>query len=232
MRDTAVAMLDAVDAIEELRERAASLSKQVYKLSESYEDLKKTVADMEERDKLLLDILRNDCDLDVSWDGLRRFWAVRLTEDGCILRDRCVVLEAERDSLRDVIGHMAHDHCVQEREIRRLEDSVGYWQGEAENLKAGDDWQRCEFAAKGEDGHHVCHSAAEINKLRELVYDMLVDEERGHDDDLTFYEHVERAKELGIEVVKEHPRSVRIGGVTYLPVSDVDGSPARGCADA
>jgi len=36
-------------------------------------------------------------------------------------------------------------------------------------------------------------------KLRELVYDMLVDEERGHNDELTFDEHVERANELGVE---------------------------------
>ena len=39
----------------------------------------------------------------------------------------------------------------------------------------------------------------EYNQLRELVYDMLEDEERGHNDDLTFYEHVKRANELGIE---------------------------------
>ena len=36
-------------------------------------------------------------------------------------------------------------------------------------------------------------------KLRELVYDMLEDEERGHNDDSTFYEHVERVNELGVE---------------------------------
>ena len=37
-------------------------------------------------------------------------------------------------------------------------------------------------------------------KLRELILDMLVDEERGHNDDDTYYEHVRLAKELGIEV--------------------------------
>jgi hypothetical protein len=40
---------------------------------------------------------------------------------------------------------------------------------------------------------------AENAKLRELVYDMLQDEERGHNDELTFDEHVERANELGVE---------------------------------
>lgn len=43
------------------------------------------------------------------------------------------------------------------------------------------------------------HLEAENAKLRELVYDMLVDEERGHNDDLTFDEHVERANELGVK---------------------------------
>lgn len=36
-------------------------------------------------------------------------------------------------------------------------------------------------------------------KLRELIFDMLVDEERGHNDDDTYYEHVRLAKELGVE---------------------------------
>lgn len=41
---------------------------------------------------------------------------------------------------------------------------------------------------------------AENAKLCELILDMLVDEERGHNDDDTYYEHVRLAKELGIEV--------------------------------
>ena len=48
-----------------------------------------------------------------------------------------------------------------------------------------------------EDGKAVRDENA---KLRELVYDMLQDEERGHNDELTFDEHVERANELGIEI--------------------------------
>ena len=42
-------------------------------------------------------------------------------------------------------------------------------------------------------------SQAENAELRELVYDMLEDEERGHNDDRTFDEHVERAREMGVE---------------------------------
>ena len=41
---------------------------------------------------------------------------------------------------------------------------------------------------------------SENAKLRELIFDMLVDEERGHNDDDTYYEHVRRANGLGIEV--------------------------------
>lgn len=40
--------------------------------------------------------------------------------------------------------------------------------------------------------------SAENAKLRELVYDMLEDEEHGHNDDMTFREHVIRAHKYGI----------------------------------
>jgi hypothetical protein len=39
---------------------------------------------------------------------------------------------------------------------------------------------------------------AENERLRDLVYDLIVDEERGHNDDRTFREHVIRAHEYGI----------------------------------
>ena len=39
---------------------------------------------------------------------------------------------------------------------------------------------------------------AENERLRELIYDIIVDEERGHNDDRTFFEHVIRAHEYGI----------------------------------
>ena len=38
----------------------------------------------------------------------------------------------------------------------------------------------------------------ENERLRELIYDIIVDEERGHNDDRTFREHVSRAHEYGI----------------------------------
>lgn len=35
-------------------------------------------------------------------------------------------------------------------------------------------------------------------KLRDLIFDMLVDEERGNTEESTYYEHVRLAKDLGI----------------------------------
>lgn len=41
---------------------------------------------------------------------------------------------------------------------------------------------------------------AQNAKLRDLIFDMLVDEERGNTEEDTYYEHVKLAKDLGIEV--------------------------------
>jgi hypothetical protein len=41
---------------------------------------------------------------------------------------------------------------------------------------------------------------SENAKLRELIFDMLVDEERGSTEENTYYEHVRLANGLGIEV--------------------------------
>ena len=48
------------------------------------------------------------------------------------------------------------------------------------------------------DGSERRQLKAENAKLRGLIFDMLVDEERGHNDDGTYYEHAERANELGV----------------------------------
>ena len=52
--------------------------------------------------------------------------------------------------------------------------------------------------AKDEVMHAVEAVEAENAKLRDLIYDIIVDEERGHNDDGTFREHVIRAHEYGI----------------------------------
>ena len=67
--------------------------------------------------------------------------------------------------------------------------------------KERDHWHVEQVHAYGnwEDAHkRASELEAENAKLRELVYDMLQDEERGHNDELTFGEHVERANELGV----------------------------------
>ena len=70
-----------------------------------------------ENDKLreqmerLVTLLRVDCDIDASWDGLRRFWSIGLTESGCLMRDRACKAEAENDKLRELVRVMAY--CMQ-----------------------------------------------------------------------------------------------------------------------
>lgn len=64
----------------------------------------------------------------------------------------------------------------------------------------------CEHMGMGDEGSTACWSSTEINrlreendKLRELISDMLLDEDWGHNDDNTFFEHNKRASELGIK---------------------------------
>ena len=52
-----------------------------------------------------------------------------------------------------------------ERRIRQLEGTVDYWRGEFENVKAGDDWQKCEYSGQDCDGYHFCASARRIAEL-------------------------------------------------------------------
>jgi len=68
-------------------------------------------AKLREQMERLVTLLRNDCDIEVSWDGLRRFWSIELTEDGCLMRDRACKAEAENAKLREVAGVMAY--CMQ-----------------------------------------------------------------------------------------------------------------------
>ena len=44
-------------------------------------------AKLREQMERLVTLLRVDCDIDASWDGLRRFWYVRLTDEGVRKRD-------------------------------------------------------------------------------------------------------------------------------------------------
>ena len=63
-------------------------------------DLAAENAMLREQMERLVTLLRNDCDIDASWDGLRRFWSIELTEGGCLMRDRACKAEAENARLR------------------------------------------------------------------------------------------------------------------------------------
>lgn len=69
-------------------------------------------AKLREQMERLVTLLRVDCDIDASWDGLRRFWSIGLTEDGCLMRDRACKAEAENAKLRELVRIMAY--CMQE----------------------------------------------------------------------------------------------------------------------
>lgn len=56
---------------------------------------------LREREQTLITLLHNDCDIDVSWDGLRKFWNIGLTEHGCLMRDRACKAEVENERLRN-----------------------------------------------------------------------------------------------------------------------------------
>lgn len=61
---------------------------------------------LREQMERLVTLLRVDCDIDASWDGLRRFWSIGLTEDGCLMRDRACKAEAENAKLRELVRDM------------------------------------------------------------------------------------------------------------------------------
>lgn len=68
-----------------------------------------------------------------------------------------------------------------------------------EMFKLVNDWTYEGAETKARISQNLDQARYEYNQLRELIYDMLEDEERGHNDDSTFYEHVKRANELGVK---------------------------------
>ena len=55
----------------------------------------------------LVTLLRNDCDIEASWDDLRKFWHIGLTENGMLMRDRACKAEAENAKLRELCKETA-----------------------------------------------------------------------------------------------------------------------------
>lgn len=68
--------------------------------------LYKENAELREQTELLITLLRNDCDIEASWDGLRKFWNIGLTESGCLMRDRACKAEAENEELRELVREL------------------------------------------------------------------------------------------------------------------------------
>ena len=87
MRSAAIEMEGAADTIWQLRDDLQRANDENAKLREQMERL--------------VTLLRVDCDIDASWDGLRRFWSIGLTENGCLMRDRACKAEAENANLRE-----------------------------------------------------------------------------------------------------------------------------------
>lgn len=73
-------------------------------------------AKLREQMERLVTLLRVDCDIDASWDGLRRFWSIELTESECLMRDRACKAETENVKLRELVRHLRectrHNVCV------------------------------------------------------------------------------------------------------------------------
>lgn len=74
----------------------------IWQLRDDLQRAHRDNAKLREQMERLVTLLRVDCDIDASWDGLRRFWSIGLTEDGCLMRDRACKAEAENAKLREL----------------------------------------------------------------------------------------------------------------------------------
>lgn len=142
-------------------------------------DLAAENAMLREQMERLVTLLRNDCDIDASWDGLRRFWSIGLTEGGCLMRDRACKAEAEnaklRQQLADVTESMGRveERCAKLRELVRDVNRAAHMLCEA--------WEgSCSKEAEGMSLHAVCP----ISDTNELC---------------VFGKLYERMRELGVE---------------------------------
>ncbi len=73
-------------------------------LEQCIDELRMEVELLKNREQILITILLNDCDIEVSWDEVRKFWYVGLTENGCLMRDRVCKAEADNDKLRELFS--------------------------------------------------------------------------------------------------------------------------------
>lgn len=86
------------------------------RIDAEHEKAEQDLIDANNQMERLVTLLRVDCDIDASWDGLRRFWIIGLTEDGCLMRDRACKAEAENAKLRELAKHLRectrHNTCA------------------------------------------------------------------------------------------------------------------------
>lgn len=96
-------------------------------------------AKLREQTELLVTLLRNDCDIEASWDGLRKFWYIGLTESGCLMRDRACKAEAENAKLRErlsqrtakriVVSNHDTDCATGHAECSECGGAIDFWDG-------------------------------------------------------------------------------------------------------
>lgn len=103
---------------------------------------------------LLIDLLRDEWGIDVSWDGLRRFWYVGLNEKGMRMRD-------ERDAT------LGRGTC----KVEYVSDWMGWHCKACDVLWQGLRDQRPRFCPNC--GAEVVELERENEKLRELVRDVM-----------------------------------------------------------
>lgn len=83
--------------------------------------LKVKLGELEKRTESLLRILRDEWRIEASWDGLRHFWYVGLTDEGVRERDE---REAENERLRDCLAASEEEAKVVLAENRGLRELV------------------------------------------------------------------------------------------------------------
>lgn len=86
--------------------RVGQLEAEKATLCARIDELCAEVERLKEREQNLVTVLRNDCDIEASWDGLRKFWYIGLTENGCLMRDMACKAEAENAKLRELASEL------------------------------------------------------------------------------------------------------------------------------
>ena len=132
-----------------------------------------------ENDKLreqmeqLVTLLRVDCDIEASWDGLRNFWSISLTKDGLLIRDMACKAEAENARLREQLSKPSQANLCLYAKLKHYK-----------------------YAVRARYSQQIMQLMEQNEKLRELVNEMYEDQ----CDECDRWKYRDRMRELGIEV--------------------------------